>query len=172
MAYANTSSKAILANKIRWDRHRALDPNVIRIRDWIRFWSKVEKTNSCWLWRAESVHKFGYGRFSLRGKHVEAHRYAYENCIGPIPKGLQIDHLCRVPACVNPKHLEVVTRKENLLRGFSPMAILARRTHCLRGGHPLSGENLFINAHGQRECYICRREIARLRWKSQSSPAI
>ena len=128
------------------------------IKTWFRFWSKVEKGPKCWNWIARDIHGFGYGRFSVRSKKLEAHRYAYESCIGPIPKGLEIDHLCRNPLCVNPAHMEAVTHIENIMRGMSPHAICARRTHCLRGNHPLSGENLFINANGQRECKICRKE--------------
>ena len=80
-----------------------------------RFWAKVDRSGSCWLWLAATSH--GYGTFQSNGKLVRAHRYAYELLVGPIPGGLVIDHLCRTTACVNPEHLEPVTQRENLLRG-------------------------------------------------------
>lgn len=84
-----------------------------------RFWSKVNKTDTCWLWtRCRDGH--GYGQFVLRDqKKVLAHRFAYELVVGPIPEGLDIDHLCRVRLCCNPAHLEPVTRSENLYRGWA-----------------------------------------------------
>jgi hypothetical protein len=155
--HGNTTEKGILAVQARWARYRALDPVILGFREWLRFWSKVEKGPSCWNWMGK--HRvFGYGVFSIGRDYIFAHRWAYEHCVGPIPKGLTIDHLCRNTRCVNPKHLEVVTRVENTMRGFSPHAICARRTHCLRGNHPLSGQNLYINPRGQRECRTCRNE--------------
>lgn len=78
--------------------------------------------NGCHIWAAARIHT-GYGRFWADGRMVQAHRYAYENVVGPIPDGLGLDHLCRVRACVNPFHLEPVTQAENLRRsplvGFS-----------------------------------------------------
>jgi hypothetical protein len=80
-----------------------------------RFWSKVEKTQDCWYWLG-SRDRWGYGQFSVAGKQILAHRFAYTMVVGPIPRGLTIDHLCRVPACVNPAHLEAVTSRENTER--------------------------------------------------------
>lgn len=74
------------------------------------------KKHDCWLWLG-SKSSYGYGIYVLNGKSIPAHRYAYERFNGPIPKGLQIDHLCRVKNCVNPTHLEVVTQLENIRRG-------------------------------------------------------
>ena len=86
-----------------------------------RFWTKVDKrphmSDGCWLWMASKRNSKGYGQFWADGKIVPAHRWAYEQFKGPIPDGLQIDHLCRTPACVNPAHLEAVTAKENNNRG-------------------------------------------------------
>lgn len=77
------------------------------------FWVKVEKTADCWLWLGAKA--AGYGLF--RGHR--AHRWAYENLRGPIPEDLTIDHLCRARACVNPAHMEAVTREENTRRAIA-----------------------------------------------------
>ncbi len=126
-----------------------------------RFWSKVRFGPSCWVW--QGAKKLGYGQFRLDGRHgkiVQAHRYAYEFCVGLIPVGLQLDHLCRVPSCVNPDDLEVVTSRENTLRGVSPSAQAARRTHCPQG-HPYDQENTYVSPQGVRECRECNRRRCR-----------
>src|SRR6266568_5486930 len=102
-----------------------------------RFWAKVDRSGACWLWTAH-VGEDGYGTFSLDGHHQRAHRIAWVLLRGPIPEGLQIDHLCRVRACVNPDHLEPVTQRENILRGEGISALCARRTHCPQG-HEYTG---------------------------------
>jgi HNH endonuclease len=83
-----------------------------------RFWEKVNKTDSCWLWIAAVTHD-GYGRFKLNKTHVLSHRFAYEQIKGTIPKGMQLDHLCKIKHCLNPEHLEPVTPQENSKRGNS-----------------------------------------------------
>lgn len=125
-----------------------------------RFWAKVDKTGVCWLWTA-SVRRGGYGQFwsARAGRIVGAHRWAYEEMVGPIPDGLYLDHLCRNPRCVNPEHLEPVTNGENLRRGVNPIAVNAAKTHCPQG-HPLSGDNLRVIAGGRR-CLECDRRRTR-----------
>ena len=81
-----------------------------------RFWSKVDRSGSCWEWLA-AKHKEGYGALAMNGKMLRAHRVSYEWLVGEIPEGLVTDHLCRNPSCVNPAHLELVTNEENLRRG-------------------------------------------------------
>ena len=107
-----------------------------------RFWAKVALLSSdCWEWRGALSSK-GYGNFGVgNGRTGHSHRVAYLALIGDIPPQLELDHLCRNRACVNPAHLEAVSGRVNNLRGTSPAALRARRTHCPRG-HALRGNNL------------------------------
>ncbi len=123
-----------------------------------RFISKIQKSDGCWEWLGYKK-KLGYGQFYTDNRRYEAHRLSYEFFNQTtIPKGMVIDHLCRNPKCVNPKHLEPVTPGENTLRGESPAAKFARRSHCMQG-HPLSGSNVWlrINKSGKpwRKCKAC-----------------
>src|ERR1700745_3983687 len=124
-----------------------------------RFWSKVQKTDSCWNWTGSITPK-GYAQISKTTGHpVLAHRIAYEIARGPIPEGLEIDHLCRNRACVNPYHLEAVTSRTNSLRGIGPSATNYRKTICKRD-HPLTGNNIKIY-RGMRFCKECIRVRSR-----------
>ena len=121
-----------------------------------RFWSKVSKTDGCWIWtgkrKANGYGVFVMGRRSLgQRRDYYAHRFAYELAREPIPAGLQIDHLCRVRECVNPAHMEVVTSAENTRR------MGAAITHCKRG-HEFTAENTYrVPRSGRRSCVACRR---------------
>jgi hypothetical protein len=120
-----------------------------------RFWSKVDRSGNCWLWLGYLMPN-GYGKFRVAvGVTALAHRAAYELANGTIPDGLEIDHLCRNRACVNPSHLEPVTHVENVRR--------AMKTHCLRG-HGFTAENTLMD-RGRRVCRACRR-IRRQRERS------
>lgn len=124
-----------------------------------RFWKKVNKDapGGCWLWTASCVAD-GYGQFNKGSKQmVRAHRFAYEACVGPIPDGLTLDHLCRVRGCVNPAHLEPVSMRVNIMRGQSSGAVNARKTHCIHG-HEFTPENTQTSqSRGWRRCLTCFR---------------
>ena len=130
-----------------------------------RFWCKVDQNGPipvynpslgpCWLWTA-AVSKNGYGNF-YAGKDAEnkwpgAHKFSYELEFGPVPKGLEVEHLCRVRLCVRPSHFEAVTTKENLRRiPNSP----ATRTHCLAGHEYNAANTYFCVSSNQRGCREC-----------------
>lgn len=120
----------------------------------MHFWNKVLKTETCWLWTKPVTDK-GYGVYFHGKKRTLAHRFSYEMANGPIPKGLVLDHLCRNTLCVNPDHLEAVTQKENVLRGFGIGAKFARRTHC-NNGHEFNEKNTELRSDGGRRCTVCR----------------
>lgn len=120
-----------------------------------RIRSRCESAGECFLWRGV-VGNSGYGLIRHIGKYRLVHRVVYELINGPIPNGMQIDHLCGVQICVNPAHLEAVTPRENTLRSSNPAAINARKTRCKRG-HEL------IPAGAERKCMTCRREAQRKR---------
>ena len=131
-----------------------------------RFWEKVNKDGPlwngthCYVWMG-GTGQGGYGAFWIGRKatkthrKVKAHRVAYELLLGPIPEGLEIDHLCRNRVCVNPTHLEAVTHQLNVLRGQGRAAINAQRTYCTQG-HPYDLINTEIY-DGRRYCRACRR---------------
>lgn len=118
----------------------------------------------CWIWTGYLM-PFGHGQVN-RGTGLGTalvHRVVYEHTVGEVPKGLELDHLCRVPSCCNPSHLEPVTHLENVRRGRAHEVagrLAAQRTHCVNG-HPYEGDNVRIMVNGRRRCRVCVREWAR-----------
>lgn len=128
-----------------------------------RFWAKVRKTETCWLWTSGTQR--GYGAFyNGRVGMDRAHRYAYELLVGPIPEGLVLDHVvCENKLCVNPAHVTPTTDGENLARGNRRAADLRElnRTHCVHG-HPWTQENTIERSDrpGRWRCRICLNAAA------------
>lgn len=130
--------------------------------DWeTRFWDKVlipSDESACWLWTAGGGAD-GYGRFWLDGRMVLAHRVAYALTVGPIPEdegsasAIISDHVCRNRRCVNPSHIDLVTRAENTRRGDGG-AWQRRKTHC-KHGHEFTDENT-IRRGVHRVCRACK----------------
>ena len=146
---------------------------VMKARPWReRLWEKVDKSGDCWVWTA-SVDGGGYGQIAVNGTVRGVHRISYEETAGPIPDGLEIDHLCRNRRCVRPSHLEAVSHRENILRGISFSAENARKTHCPRG-HPLSGSNILMHRFlriGKRVCRTCTNEQQRAAYHRRKADA-
>ena len=130
-----------------------------------------EPMSGCWLWTGALTDK-GYARIRGASKPVKAHRLSYELARGPIPDGLELDHLCRVRCCVNPAHLEPVTHAENVRRSIAAIgnpgalagsAVQRAKTHC-PSGHEYNEANTY-RLLGSRFCRACRnracREISR-----------
>lgn len=116
-------------------------------------------TGLCFQWTG-ALHAAGYGNvYNREDKRTWlAHRLSYTLAVGPIPRGLTIDHRCHNRQCVNPAHLQVVTRGENTRRAQARRSVNRSKTHCKRG-HELNGDNAYVrNEHGHRTCRACRRE--------------
>jgi hypothetical protein len=123
-----------------------------------RFLNKVARNDSgCWEWAGYRTPD-GYGRFQVDSSRL-AHRVAYELFVGPIDDGMEIDHLCKNRGCVNPEHLEQVSRHENIAR--SDAGKHQREKLSCPQGHPYSGDNLYLTPDGKRVCRICQRAAVR-----------
>lgn len=140
-----------------------------------RFWEYVDKNGPvpsyhpelgrCWMW-VGAIHAKGYGQYFYAGQMRQAHRVGFTLARGEIPRGLQLDHLCRVRHCVNPSHLEPVTSLVNTHRGFGPSALNGRKTRCVHG-HPFDESNTrhrVRNGRNVRECLACSKAAEIARW--------
>ena len=123
--------------------------------------------DGCWRWTGfvlrRTQRRLPYGRFAIASNvHAQAHRFAYARLVGPIPDGLEVDHLCFTPSCVNPDHLELVTQSVNIRRAN---ALRPNRTHCRRG-HKWVDPYIFPS--GARSCRVCRA-IGRERYRMKQA---
>lgn len=126
-----------------------------------RFWSKVNKTPTCWLWTGAKSPS-GYGKFRGDRGTVLAHRWSWEKANGRTTE-LPLDHLCRTPSCVRPDHLEAVPIRINTLRGVLPARNAERAalvTHCPYG-HEYTAENTYRDSSNMRHCRACGRRRSR-----------
>lgn len=155
--YANRGRiYCVTCRKARWKKGATPGPTLQE-----RFWDYVDKApgqgsaGECWIWKG-ILTASGYGTWNPSKGARFAHRYAFEQVAGEIPHGLFVLHSCDTRACVNPSHLRVGTHQDNM------NDMLARNRHALRNkthcqlGHPLSGENLRMEA-GKRACKVCRK---------------
>lgn len=135
-----------------------------------RFVDKIIPTGRCWVWkgaknpgRKRKTTPIPRGVFNFNGKAVLAHRWIYQQLIGPIPNGLELDHLCRNPSCVRPSHLQAVTHSENVKRGTSwhHFVQLAKKIQNCPQGHPYNDDNTYIDIKNGRHCKMCGRERTR-----------
>jgi len=124
---------------------------------------RLGTADECWEWTGPLYN--GYGRVKGKKRDEMVHRVAYELLVGPVPNGLQLDHLCRNRGCVNPAHLEPVTNRVNVLRGVSPIARQARQTHCKRG-HRLEAPTAYVS-RGRRICRTCHNLYRRAQWAAR-----
>lgn len=127
----------------------------MRLTDEERLLRHCERVGDCLIWTG-STNQQGYGVLSVGKRRVRAHQLAYLTWVGPIPEGLELDHLCRTRRCIDPRHLEPVTHWTNLMRGQSPSALNARKTHCPQG-HPYDELNTYLTKQNVRQCRACHR---------------
>ena len=110
----------------------------------------LDLTQACWMWTGRLNEK-GYGLVSIKGKECKVHRFMYLCLVGPIPDGLELDHVCRNRACINPAHMEPVTHRVNMRRSGDV------KTHCLRG-HEYTDDNTYYCRGSSRMCRTCALE--------------
>ncbi len=144
-----------------------MDPELVLALE--RFYEKVVRSDTlfyngtpCLLWTGGGTTD-GYGQCYYQGRKYMSHKWHYEVTVGPVPEGMDLDHLCEHRRCLDPSHLKISTHQENLLRGNTVTGINKRKTECLRG-HPFDEKNTRIIPGIGRKCRTCEgiwRETAR-----------
>lgn len=137
------------AGELMWDMHKRVDR-------WLN--KKVIANGECWEWTGSKTRN-GYGQVGIGGVNQMAHRVFYAYFIAEIPNGLDLDHLCRLRSCVNPYHLDPVSRSVNLYRAETLGKYNLLKTHCPKG-HEYTPVNTRITSHGSRACRSCERAWA------------
>lgn len=147
-------------------------------------WTKIDRSggpDACWLWQA-SCQSAGYGQVMVDGRAWLVHRWVYEQEIGPIPAGHEVDHLCHDDTCdqpgsscphrrcANPRHLAAVPGRLNLARSSAVGAKVQRTGMCWSGRHPMTGDNLITRPDGSHLCRACKREREARRTKKPRQP--
>lgn len=119
----------------------------------VRFLEKIDMGEHCWLWTGATAGE-GYGVFWVPGAgQTYAHRVSHQMFVGPIPDGLEVDHLCSNRLCVKPTHLEAVTGDENKRRARERAGTTDQCPH----GHPYDDVNTYVAPSGARNCRLCSR---------------
>ena len=131
-----------------------------------RFDVKVERTQSCWIWHGATNQK-GYGRFYYEGRTIPAHHFALWQAGRTVPPSLTVDHLCRNPSCVNPEHMEVVSNRENILRGVGPTATNARKTECVNGHDIANAKAYFKSGRGFTRVCLEYSRLSCAAWRTK-----
>lgn len=127
------------------------------IADLERFTRKTLRSdNGCWAWTA-CTNNNGYGSFMFRGKTYSAHSFIYQVLNRTLTKGEVVDHGCNNPNCVNPKHLEAMTQRDNVMKSSGIAAKRARQTHCIYG-HEFGHQSPHLVKSGRRACATCHRQ--------------
>lgn len=126
-----------------------------------------EPNSGCWLWTGALSEGYGHTKVTNNGKQLSAHTTVYRLLRGPICEGFEPDHLCRVRCCVNPDHIEPVTKKENTMRGVGVGAVNAKRTEC-KNGHPFDESNTRFYKN-RRYCRACSNKAKRA-WQKRTQP--
>lgn len=131
--------------------------------------AKTKKTSGGCLVYTGRLNRGGYGAVRFGTKNKLAHRMAWLLTMGSEPqKPFELDHICRVRACVNVEHLRVVTRRENVLCGVGLAAQNAKKTHC-KNGHPFTGKNVSVSKTRKRVCRLCFRAAAKRHYDKSPS---
>lgn len=125
-----------------------------------RLLDRIEITDGCWRWTGR-LNDGGYGLGWYEGRDWRMHRLTYLLVYGPIPEGLHLDHLCRVRSCVRPDHLEPVTPRTNVLRGWT-----VQHATCPQG-HARTPDNTYVRSDGTRYCAPCQRASVRNRKRNR-----